>query len=96
MAVNALLVKSYAANIYLHGTNSFENIQAQRPEYVTPANDNPVMRYAAQKYFIDDIDRALTNGWITPEQHAATLALKGPDDPQYRPMAMLAAENTEL
>jgi len=90
MAVNPLLVRSYATNVYLAGTNSFANIAATRPDYV-----QPVKQYAADKYYIDDIDNALTKGWITPEEHADTLALKGPEDPQYRPIT-LAAEQEAL
>lgn len=67
----------------MNGTNSFENIEATRPEYVTP-NGGPVMQYAVDHFYIDDIDYALTKGWINPQQHADTLALKGPEDPQYR------------
>lgn len=80
MEVNQLLVNSYAANVYMTGRNSLSNIGATRPEYVAP-----VMKRAAEHYYIDDIDRALTNGWITTEEHADTLALKTPNDPQYSP-----------
>lgn len=86
MAVSTLLVKSYATNVYLTGSNSLANIQATRPDYV-----QPVMQRAADAYFIDDIDRALTNGWITAEEHADTLALKGAEDPQNRPPIVLSA-----
>lgn len=85
MAVNTLLVKSYATNVYLTGGNSLSNIGATRPEYV-----KPVMQYAADKYYINSIDIALANGWITPAEHADTLALKGPEDPQYWTEAMAA------
>lgn len=78
MAVNTLLVKSYATNVYLTGGNSLTNIGATRPEYV-----QPVMQYCADKYYINNVDTALANGWITPQEHADTLALKGPKDPQY-------------
>lgn len=33
--------------------------------------------------------KQLTKGWITPEEHADTLALKTPDDPQERPPIIL-------
>jgi hypothetical protein len=89
MAVSTLLVKSYASNIYMTGRNSFENIEATRPEYVTP-DGGPVMAYAAKEYYIDDINRALDLGYITPQQHADTLALKGPNDKQYRPLTLAA------
>lgn len=80
MTVNTLLVKSYATNVYLIGKNSLTNIAATRPEYV-----EPVKQQAATAFYIDDIDRALANGWITPSEHADTLALKTAEDPQYRP-----------
>lgn len=77
--VNSLLVKSYATNVYLTGRNSLESIEVQRPEYV-----DPVMQYAAGNYYVDDIERAAVNGWVTPQRAADTIALKGPEDPQYR------------
>jgi len=91
MAVNTLLVRSYASNVYLTGTNSLANIAATRPEYV-----QPVMQYAADVYFIDNVDYALAQGWITPQEHADTLALKGPEDPQYRPTLSVAQEEIVL
>lgn len=91
MAVNQLLVRSYASNIYLTGGNSFENIENQpsKVEYVTP-DGGPVMLHAARNYFLNDIDSALVKGWITPQEHVDTIALKRPDDPQYR--VLLRAE----
>ena len=86
MAVNMLLVKSYATNVYLTGKNSLANIGSTRPEYV-----EPVKQQAADTFYIDDIDRALANGWITPVEHADTLALKGEEDPQNRPPIVLNA-----
>lgn len=86
MTVNTILVKSYATNVYLTGSNSLTNIGTTRPEYV-----QPVMQRAADAYYIDDIDRALTNGWITPTEHADTLALKEVSDPQNRPPIELNA-----
>lgn len=80
MTVNMLLVKSYALNVYLSGRNSFANISATRLEYV-----DPVKQFAADTYYIEDIDDALKNGWITPSEHADTLALKTTEDPQNRP-----------
>jgi len=80
MAVNQLLVNSYALNVYMIGKNSLTNIGLTRPEYV-----EPVKQRAADNFFIDDIDNALMQGWITPEEHADTLALKDASDPQERP-----------
>lgn len=84
---NSLLVKSYATNVYLLGKNSLSNIATTRPDYV-----EPVKQYAADNYYIDEIDTALTKGYITPSEHADTLALKGPEDPQYSPPITLVAE----
>jgi hypothetical protein len=91
MAVNQLLVNSYATNIYLLGKNSFSNIALTRPEYV-----EPVKQRGADHYYIDEIDTALTKGYITPSEHADTLALKEADDPQYSPpiTLMVATEPT--
>lgn len=87
MAVNNILVRSYSTNIYWTGKNSFANIGATRPEYV-----EPVKQYAANNYYIEDIDDSLTKGWITPIEHADTQALKTEDDPQHRPDIFAMAE----
>lgn len=88
--VNIILVRSYATNIYWTGKNSFANISLTRPEYV-----EPVKEYAAKSYYIEDIDSSLTKGYITPQEHADTLALKTPDDPQHRPpIELLRVEET--
>ena len=76
---NTLLVKSYATNVYLTGKNSLESIEAQRPDYL-----DPVMQFAADNYFIDDIEAAHVRGWITSEECEATLALKESGNVQYR------------
>lgn len=89
--VNMLLVRSYATNVYMTGGNSLSNIGATRPEYV-----EPVMKRAAEFYYIDDIDRALARGWITPQEHADTLALKTQDDPQYSPPLTFMATETNV
>ena len=78
--VNKLLVKSYATNVYMVGMNTLTNIEATRPAYVIP-----VMQCAADIYYIEDIDDSLTEGWITSQEHADTLALKTVDSPQTRP-----------
>lgn len=77
MPIYPSLTSSYAKAIYLDGTKRFSQI---RPEYV-----EPVKQYAADTYTITDIDNALTMTWITEQEHADTLALKGPEDPQVAP-----------
>jgi hypothetical protein len=92
MAVNFLLIKSYATNVYRTGRNTLSNIAIVRPEYIAP-----VMQYATDSYYIEQIDDALTEGWITPVEHAETLALKGPEDPQHRPpITFMAVGETVL
>lgn len=85
--VNILLVKSYATNVYRVGVNTLVNIEATRPQYVAP-----VMQYSASTYYIEDIDDALSRAWITPTEHADTLALKVEGDPQTRPPYALSKE----
>lgn len=80
MPVNTLLVRLFSTNVYLTGMNSLTNIMATRPQYVAP-----VMQYAASNYYIEDIDSSLTKGFISPQEHADTQALKTEDDPQHRP-----------
>lgn len=91
MTVNQLLVNSYATNVYRTGKNSLSNIASTRPEYV-----EPVKQRAADVYYIEDIDDALTRGWITPAEHADTLALKDIDDPQNRPPITLMAVEKQI
>lgn len=91
MAVNQLLVNAYATNVYGTGKNSLSNIALTRPEYV-----EPVKQRGADYYYIDEIDNALMNSWITTEEHADTLALKGPEDPQYSPPITLSLVEQEV
>ena len=84
--VNTLLVNSYATNVYRVGRNTLANIEITRPDYV-----NPVMQRAADYYYIEQIDSALTNAWITAQEHADTLALKTAEDPQNQPPIELMA-----
>jgi hypothetical protein len=80
MAVNSLLTKSYATNVYLTGRTSLATLQATgQGDYL-----DPVMQYAADNYFIDDIEAAQARGWITPEECQTTLDLKESGNVQYR------------
>lgn len=80
MAISPLKTSSYARNIYLRGLETFATIPA---EYV-----QPVKQWAADKYYIDDIDYAVTREWITQAERDETVALKGPEDPQYLPVTV--------
>jgi hypothetical protein len=90
MAVYAFRTSNYAQRIYLTQTDP-TTLTTIPAEYV-----EPVKQYAADKYYIDDIDTALGWGKITQEEHDETLALKGPEDPTYRPMASMAEPDTTL
>jgi hypothetical protein len=85
MAISPLKTSSYARNIYLRGIETFTNIPA---EYV-----QPVKQWAADKYYIDDIDYAASKGWITLAERDETVNLKGPEDPQYLPVTMQSDES---
>ncbi|KJR48385.1 hypothetical protein UF75_1183 [Desulfosporosinus sp. I2] len=66
MAVNSLLTKAYAVNIYRYGNRTFASIPA---DYHTP-----VKQYAAENFSLSDIDQALANGYITEQEYTETLA----------------------
>jgi hypothetical protein len=61
--INSLKV-AYSTAIFRHGTKSFPDI--------IPAYIAPVKEYASTTYNKVDLDRALTNGWITEEEYAET------------------------
>ncbi|NNU85344.1 hypothetical protein ETC05_16525 [Geobacillus sp. BMUD] len=66
MAVNNLLVKAYAINIYRYGNRTFSTIPAEYHE--------PVKQYAATNFTLDEIDNALAKGYITQQEYDETLA----------------------
>ncbi|KIQ93894.1 hypothetical protein LH47_02044 [Anoxybacillus thermarum] len=68
MAVNTLLVKAYAINIYLYGNRTFATIPTEYHE--------PVKQYAAQTFTQEQIYNALVNGWITQQEYDETMAYK--------------------
>ena len=86
-AILPVRVKSYAKAIYVYNTNRLTT----RDGYpgVAVGYYTPVQQYAADTYTMDQLDLALASGWITPQEHADTLALKGPEDPQYWTEAMM-------
>lgn len=57
---------TYARSIYIFGTERLSNIPS---EYV-----EPVKQYVAKTYSREQIDNALTQGWITQEEHDTTIA----------------------
>jgi hypothetical protein len=70
MAVNNLLVKAYAINIYRYGNRTFSTIPAEYHE--------PVKQYAAANFTLEEIDNALAKGYITQQEYDETLAYVNP------------------
>jgi hypothetical protein len=68
MAIVTSLVKAYARAIYLDGTKKFSEIF---PDYA-----EPVKKYAVLTYSTEQIDNALTQGWVTKEEYDETLAYR--------------------
>jgi hypothetical protein len=66
MAINNLLVRSYATNIYIYGNRTFATIPAEYHE--------SVKKHAAITFTLSQIDNAFANGWITEPEHNETLA----------------------
>lgn len=66
MTINKLLTKQYAVCVYVHGTRSFDTVVA---DYHVP-----VKQYAAENYTLEQIDRALVNGYITEDEYQQTIA----------------------
>lgn len=67
MAINNLLTKAYAVNIYKYGNRRFISIPT---EYV-----EPVKEYAGKNFTLQEIDNALVKEYITEQEYTDTLAL---------------------
>lgn len=67
-----MLVRQYAVCVYVHGTRSFETVVADYHE--------PVKKYAAENYTLEQIDRALVNGYITESEYQQTIAYTKPTE----------------
>lgn len=66
MAVNTLLTKAYAVNIYKYGNRTFSTIPVEYNE--------PVKVHAANTFTLNEIDNALVEKYITVEEYNDTLA----------------------
>ena len=65
MAANALLTKQYAVCVYVYGTRKFETVVADYHE--------PVKKYAAETYTLEQIDNALVKEYITESEYIETM-----------------------
>lgn len=61
-----MLVRQYALCVYIFGTRTIPSVA---PDYI-----EPVKRYAAENYTLDQINNALAKGYITEQEHAETIA----------------------
>lgn len=66
--VYSFRTSTYARNIYLYGTTSFDSIPAEYHE--------PVKQYAAANFTDEQIQTALTNLWISQTEFDETMAYK--------------------
>ena len=70
MAVNSLLTKQYAVCVYVYGTRKFDTVVADYHE--------PVKKYAADNYTLEQIDNALVKRHITESEYVETIAYTQP------------------
>lgn len=68
MPIYSWMVSTYARDIYIFGNRNFSQIPAVYVE--------PVKKYAAENYRQDQIENALTQGWITQQEFDDTMAYK--------------------
>jgi hypothetical protein len=66
MAVNNLLTRSYATNIYIYGNRRFATIPAEYHE--------PVKQHATYTLTLSQIDNAYANGWVSETEYNETVA----------------------
>lgn len=66
MAINNLLVKAYATNIYKYGNRTFSTIPVEYVEHVK--------EYAGTNFTLQEIDNALAKEYITEQEYTDTLA----------------------
>lgn len=72
MAVNQLLTKQYAVCVYVYGTRKISTVVADYHE--------PVKKYAAETYTLEQIDNSLVKGYITESEYVETVAYTKPDE----------------
>lgn len=73
MAVNSLLTKQYAVCVFVYGTRKFETVVSDYHE--------PVKKYAADNYTLEQIDNALVKGFVTESEYQETIKYTQPVAP---------------
>lgn len=87
MATLPGITSQYAKAVYKDHSRTMDSIP--NPEYRVASQ-----QYAADKYYIEDIEGAFIAGTVTQQQFDETLNMKDENDPQNRPV-FLGLSTTE-
>lgn len=66
MVAIPMLTRQYAVCVYIYGTRRFSTVVSDYHE--------PVKKYAAENYTLEQLDNALVKGYITENEYADTIA----------------------
>lgn len=79
--VYSFRVGPYARDIYLYGKQRF----TARDGYsgIPEEYHEPVKKYAAKNFYLDQLDNALAQTWTTQQEYDETLAYRTIDSPTY-------------
>jgi ribulose bisphosphate carboxylase small subunit len=69
MAILSFRVSTYARNVYLYGNTKLADISTSPDDYRTAT-----IQYAATHFTREQIDNALTQGWITQAEYDETIS----------------------
>jgi hypothetical protein len=95
MAILSFRTSTFARNIILIGSERLTPRDGCNGVPRTPDDYyGPVEQFAADKYYIEQLDNALVNGWINQTEYGEIIDKKGPGDPQNQPITLLV-EGTE-
>ncbi|MBU7314040.1 hypothetical protein [Paenibacillus oleatilyticus] len=84
MANLPFLVSTYSRNINIFGKERFTARNGFKG--IPESYHSDVAGYAARNYYIDDLDRALAEGWINQQEYDNIVSRKTAEDPAYRPV----------
>ncbi|WP_010502834.1 hypothetical protein [Paenibacillus elgii] len=84
MANLPFLVSTYSRNINIFGKERFTPRDGCKG--IPESYHSDVAGYAARNYYIDDLDKALAQGWISQQEYDNIMAIKTTDDPAFRPV----------
>lgn len=70
MAILTFRVSTYARNVYLYGNTQLSAISTSPDDYRTTT-----MQYAANNFTLEQLNNALTKGWISQQEYDDTINL---------------------